>query len=274
MAPATGRGRDRIDGADGRWLITGTGRGMGAELARLVEDQVGADVIGVDRADPPPDRPRRRVHADLATIDGARSVVDLIADERPSVLVNCAATDQSRPVAATDDHLVDELVQVGLRTPYVLMREMARQATDPDRPVWVVNVVSPYRLVGVRTHSLYCATKAALSRAGESLAVESRGTGLRVVSVVPGAFNSGFRPVEEHDAWLVRTYRNRGARTPAAVARELLRRLGRPTWRRHRTIRLGWDGVAFEAVTRVLAGDLFLDGLDRLIGQRAPTGEG
>ena len=272
-------GKARIDDRSGRWLITGTSRGLGACLAALVEDQLGAEVLGVDRSPDPPARPARHLAADLATDDGVHRTVEAIQEFRPTVLINCAATNQSRFVADTSDEMLDEIVRVGFTTPFVLMREMGRLSRSSSEPRWVVNIASPYRLIGIRTHSLYCATKAALSRVGEALGVEAaaEGSGLRVVTVIPGAFNSGFRPVEAHDAWLVRTYRNRGARTPDQVAAELLRRLCGPAQRPHRTIRLGWDGPAFEAITRALASDALTRLVDRLIGQRLPddqTGSG
>jgi NAD(P)-dependent dehydrogenase (short-subunit alcohol dehydrogenase family) len=215
------------------------------------------------------------VTADLATRSGTDRVRQLIREWRPTVLVNNAALLQSRHVTDTPDAMVDDIVAVGLTTPFLLMREMATVHARTGEDTWVVNIVSPYRLIGVRTHSLYCATKAALSRTGESLGVELPPDGsLTVVSVVPGAFNSQLRPVEPHDAWLVRTYRGFQTRTPAAVAVSLMARLRRGTRRPHWTLRLGWDGRAFELVTRIGAGDLSLPLLDALIGQRPPADRG
>ena len=97
---------------------------------------------------------------------------------------------------------------------------------------------------------------------------------LTVVSVVPGAFNSGFRPVEPNDAWLVRWYRGVRDRTAEPVAANLMHRLRQPTRRRHRTIRLSWDGPAFEIITRTFNSDMFLAAVDALIGQRAAEGHG
>lgn len=264
--------RRRIDAPGGRWLVTGAARGLGFELARLAEEELGAEVICVDRTAPARTGHRRHLTVDLATRSGTDQVRQLIRVWRPTVLVNNAALLQSRHVTETPDAMVDDLVAVGLTTPFLLMREMATVHARTDEDTWVVNVVSPYRLIGVRTHSLYCATKAALSRTGESLGVELPSTGsLTVVSVVPGAFNSQLRPVEPHDAWLVRTYRGFHTRTPATVAVSLMNRLRRGTRRKHWTLRLGWDGRAFEVVTRIGAGDLSLPVLDALIGQRTPA---
>jgi NAD(P)-dependent dehydrogenase (short-subunit alcohol dehydrogenase family) len=266
--------RRRLDDRGGRWLITGTGRGLGRELARLAEDELGAEVIGIDRSEPA-EAGARHLRADLSTRSGMEQALELIRDWKPTVLVNNAATNQSRRVADTPEPMIDEIITVGFTTPFMLMREMARVHHGTDQDTWVINVVSPYRQIGVRTHSLYCATKAALSRVGESLGVELETAGsLTVVSVVPGAFNSGFRPVEPHDAWLVRTYRGLRSRSAAPVAAQLVARLRRGTRRRHWTIRLGWDGRAFELITRFGAGDLLLASIDSLIGQRAAPARG
>lgn len=267
--------RRRIEGRGGRWLITGTGRGLGRELARLAEDELGAEVIGIDRSEPAGVRSAGHLRADLSTRSGMEQALELIRDWKPTVLVNNAATNQSRRVADTPEPLVDEIITVGFTTPFMLMREMARVHRGTDQDTWVINIVSPYRQIGVRTHSLYCATKAALSRAGEALGVEPETAGsLTVVSVVPGAFASGFRPVEPHDAWLVRTYRGLRSRSAAPVATQLVARLRRGTRRRHWTIRLGWDGRAFEVITRLGTGDLLLAAIDALIGQRPGPADG
>jgi short-subunit dehydrogenase len=238
----------------------------------LAEERFGAEVIGVDRSPRDKVAGRRHVQADLSTQEGMQQVAELIRTWRPTVLVNNASTNQSRLVADTPPVMADEIITVGFTTPFMLMREMARVHADTGGDTWVVNIVSPYRLIGVRTHSLYCATKSALSRAGESLGVElAPGSSLAVVSVVPGAFNSGFRPLEPNDAWLVRAYRTWRRRTPAQVAADLVRRLERGTRRRHRTIRVGWDGWVFEVIARIGGSDVFLAALDLLIGQRGAS---
>jgi len=120
----------------------------------------------------------------------------------------------------------------------------------------------------VRKQSLYCVTKAALSRAGEAMAMEvDRSRGLTVIDVVPGVFNTGIRPVSDLDTWVVKTYR-RIARNPDGVARELLARLDRGTYRRHRTVRLGWDGPALELAARLLPNDVWVPLVNRISGQR------
>lgn len=247
-------------------MITGSSSGLGAALWPRVEHRFAATVLGVDRraqADDPD-----RLCADLATADGLERAVDAVERWGPTVLVNAAGIVQSEDLTSSPPALIDEILSVNLRAPLELMRAMSRRAR-PDDPVWVVNIVSPYRLVGIRDQSLYCATKAALSRAGEALAVERNGE-VRVVSVAPGAFNSGIRPVQPDDAWLVRTYRNHLARTPAAVADDLVRKLAEGSRRPHRTIRLGWDGWLFEQLASTLMSDAFVSTLDRLIGRRTP----
>jgi NAD(P)-dependent dehydrogenase (short-subunit alcohol dehydrogenase family) len=262
--------RRMIDHPGGRWMITGTSRGLGAALATRAHAELGAEVLGVDRS-PAAVSGCRHVVADLATEAGRNRAVELIEEWRPTVLVNNAGTNQSRRVADTPPSMIEEIVEVGFTTPFHLMGAMARVHQDSDRDAWIINIVSPYRLLGIRTHSLYCATKAALSRAGEALAVEEGlGGALTTVSVVPGVFESGFRPLEPHDAWLVRAHRTLRRRTADDVASDLLRRLRRGTHRPHWTVRLGWDGLAFEVIARTMTNDATLVAIDALIGQRQP----
>ena len=147
-------------------MITGTSRGLGAELARLAHDRFGAAVLGIDRSEPSHVGMYEHVRADLATAEGRERAVVALHEWKPTVLVNCAMTNQSKRVVDTSPALTDEIIGVGFTTPFTLMREMALSRSQSDDDAWVINIVSPYRLVGVRTHSLYCAVKAALSRAG------------------------------------------------------------------------------------------------------------
>ncbi|HYF44964.1 MAG TPA: SDR family NAD(P)-dependent oxidoreductase [Acidimicrobiales bacterium] len=188
------------------------------------------------------------------------------------MLVNNAAVVQSAPLADTSSAQIEAIFRVDFHTPVELMNEMARLSRGRGEDSWVINVVSPYRLIGVRKQSLYCAAKDALSRAGEATAVEADPEQrLTVVSVSPGVFKTAMRPPEANDAWLVHTFKTKIHRQPEAFARELVGRLQRGTIRPHWTMRMGWDGPGFEAVVRLFQSDWFLVALDRLIGQRKPA---
>ncbi len=98
-APVTDTEPARYDAADRHWLVTGAAGFIGAHLCRSLLER-GASVVGLDNFDPyyDPDYKRQRVAAvaptvpvhdlDLADHD---AVVDLIAAERPGVVVNLAA---------------------------------------------------------------------------------------------------------------------------------------------------------------------------------------
>lgn len=260
----------------GRWLITGASGGLGGALARRVEQRPGSEVLRLDRS---PDADAGvavggHVQADLTTDEGLDRARAAIRDWDPTVLVSCAAVAHSAPLLETTPEHFDAIMAVDFRAPVELMAEMARRCQDDGRPRFVVNIVSPFRLVGVRKQALYCVTKAALARAGEALSMEiDRSLGFTVVDVVPGVFNTGIRPVSELDTFVVKAYR-RIARDPDGVARELLFRLDRGTHRRHRTIRLGWDGPVLELGARLLPDDVWVPLVNRISGQRiAEDGE-
>ncbi len=97
--PVTAAEPARYDVADRRWLVTGAAGFIGAHLCRVLIER-GASVVGVDDFDPyyDPAYKRERLAAVAPTVpmheldlSDHDAVVDLVAAERPGVVVHLAA---------------------------------------------------------------------------------------------------------------------------------------------------------------------------------------
>jgi pteridine reductase len=165
-------------------LVTGAGVRVGAAIARHLAAH-GYAVAAHYRAH----RPRgfaAALRADLAAPDGpdALALAFRARFDRLDLLVNSAAGFDERPLEATGAAAWDAQLDLNARAPLLLTRALLpllRRARG-----CVVNVVDVGGgLVPWRGFAAYCASKAALARATECLALELA-PAVRVNGVAPG----------------------------------------------------------------------------------------
>jgi len=181
MSPAASRpaGRSRKVA-----LVTGAGVRLGAAIARDLARR-GWDVVAHFHSH----RPRGfadAIQADLSTPDGPDALARAFERLRPrlDLLVNSAAGYEARPLGATDAAAYDAQSDLNARAPLLLTRALAKRLARSGGSV--VNVADiGGGLVAWRGYAAYCASKAALARITECLALELAPR-VRVNAVAPG----------------------------------------------------------------------------------------
>ncbi|WP_245429046.1 SDR family NAD(P)-dependent oxidoreductase, partial [Rhodoplanes elegans] len=118
-----------------------------------------------------------------------------IAEEFGSVdvLVNSAGRSTSIPtrdLAALTDDIFDEITRVNLRGPFAVIRTLQPLMQASPGAV-IVNIGSVAALTGVGSNLAYCAAKAGVHALTVALA-KILGPAIRVVTVSPGAVDTGF----------------------------------------------------------------------------------
>jgi pteridine reductase len=165
-------------------LVTGAGVRVGAAIARTLRASGYAVVCHYHRH-----RPRgagQVIAADLSTPGGPAALARAFrsAHRRLDLLVNGAAIFDERPLAATDAAAWDALLDLNARAPLLLTRALAPLLRRSRGSV--VNVADVGGgLVAWRGFAAYCASKAALVRLTECLALELAPR-VRVNAVAPG----------------------------------------------------------------------------------------
>ncbi len=178
-------------------LVTGASRGIGAAVARALDD-AGArvalvardaralgEVAGALLHDPVV------VAADLGAPDGpakvARDVLGAVG--AVDVLVNNAAAAARLPITETGPAVVDELLAVNVRAPLLLTAALVPGMVARGGGC-IVNVSSVSGLVGTPNRAAYAASKGALDAATRALAMELGPSGIRVNAVAPGVVDT------------------------------------------------------------------------------------
>jgi len=172
-------------------VVTGAAGGIGKSISKQLIAH-GATVQGLDR-----DTERLQQAAlefdvgsfvphtvDLADRDAVDRILGDVLESlgrRCDILVNNAGVSRLRPLAETDDVLLDWLFAVNFIAAFRITRALLPALRASGRGA-VVNIASELALVGHPDYSAYCATKGAVLAWSRALAPE----GIRVNAVCPG----------------------------------------------------------------------------------------
>ncbi|MCA8253884.1 SDR family oxidoreductase [Burkholderia sp. AU31624] len=176
-------------------LVTGSSRGIGAEIARrLARDGFSVVVNYAGGAGPAQDVVDAIVadggHAIAvqANVADPAAVVALFDAAKQAfggldVVVNSAGVMKLATIADCDDALFDETITINVKGTFNVCREAARRVRDGGR---IINLSTS--VIGMRmpTYGVYVASKAAVESLTQVLAQEMRGRGISVNAVAPG----------------------------------------------------------------------------------------
>lgn len=174
-------------------IISGAGSGIGLAAAKQLYDN-GMCIVGVGR-DPEKlslleqtlDDSERvmTISADIAAQDAPSRIVDAALSRfgRIDFLVNNAGIGGPKPLHETDDETLDRFLNIMLRAPFRLTREVIPHLQPGSA---IINVTSTFAVVGGRRGGAYSAAKGGLTALTLHIACEYGAQGIRANCVAPG----------------------------------------------------------------------------------------
>jgi NAD(P)-dependent dehydrogenase (short-subunit alcohol dehydrogenase family) len=178
-------------------IVTGAARGVGRgivlRLAKEGAKVVAADLASCDEtvAEVRQAVPGCDVSAQSVNVVDSASVDALVSSTihkhgRLDLIVNNAAVVQTMMLTAdTPDSEFDRIYNVNFRGVFNGSRAAARVMRDQKRGC-IINIGSWYAKQGFANFAVYCATKAAVMRMTEAIALEMAPFGVRANTVCPG----------------------------------------------------------------------------------------
>jgi L-xylulose reductase len=176
-----------IDFSGKRALVTGAGKGIGRETARLLSE-LGATVVALSRTAEDLESLTdeigcETVQCDLADVTATRRAAETIGDI--DLLVNNAGMVVLDPFLDATVEDFDKIMAVNARAILVISQVISRRMIDRNVSGVVVNLSSVASKFGIPDHTGYCASKGAVDQLTRVMARELGPHGIRVNAINP-----------------------------------------------------------------------------------------
>jgi NAD(P)-dependent dehydrogenase (short-subunit alcohol dehydrogenase family) len=183
-------------------LVTGASSGLGHRFAKVLASRGAKVALAARRVDRLEalareirDEGGEAVAVEMDATDADQMVSAVATAEAElglvTILVNNAGIPDAQRAHKMEIGLIDRVLDINVRAPFVLSCEVARRLIAADKPGRIVNIASSaaYAYNGTGA-ALYSVSKAAVVRITETLAVEWSRYKINVNAIAPGAFES------------------------------------------------------------------------------------
>jgi len=205
-------------------VVTGASQGIGLAIAESL-GRAGADIIGVSYDMPQGESAVRTavesvgrkfvpIQADFSVREEVTELAENLAGRGVDILINNGGTIRRAPAAEHTDEDFDYVVDVNLRSTFILSREVGRSMTTRGRGR-IVNTASLLSFQGGVNVPGYTSSKSAIAGLTKALANEWAPLGVNVNAVAPG---------------YVVTANTYDLRQDAARSQEILKRIPAGRW--------------------------------------------
>ncbi|XP_077979413.1 L-xylulose reductase-like [Glandiceps talaboti] len=176
----------RFDGK--RALVTGAGKGIGREVAKLLV-KCGAETYALSRTQSDLDSLKQEVPqmhiaaVDLSDWDETKTVVESIGPI--DLLVNNAGTNITQPFLEVTKEAFETIININLRSYIQVAQIIARTMVAKGTGGAIVNISTQASIIGFHNHLSYGASKAGVDSITKTMALELGPHKIRVNAVNP-----------------------------------------------------------------------------------------
>jgi L-xylulose reductase len=170
-----------------RILVTGAGKGIGREIARMLH-RFNAQVVALSRTASDLESLQKEINCEVIVTELGDPEADRRAAEQAGdidFLVNNAAVALLEPFLQITVEAWDKTLAVNLRAIMIISQVIARRMIERGVAGAIVNVSSMASYQAPNDHAAYCASKAGLDQLTAVMAVELGKHQIRVNSVNP-----------------------------------------------------------------------------------------
>lgn len=168
-------------------MVTGAGKGIGRETARLLASQ-GASIVALSRTQDDLDSLRDEIGGTMIVVDLADAEATRAAAKQglpTDLLVNCAGINVLQSFVDVTVEAFDLVHAVNTRAAMIVAQEYARARIAAGGGGAIVNVSSISSSIGFDEHAAYCASKGAMDAMSRVMANELGRHGIRVNCINP-----------------------------------------------------------------------------------------
>ena len=168
-------------------LITGGGRGIGREIAVLL-DSLGAKVVVIDRIEEDMKALKQEIECETIRAELTDPVAAQKAAERAlpiDFLINCAGVVILEPFLDTTIENFNETLNVNVRAMMIVSQIVARNMIERKSGGAIVNISSVANMVAFEDHTTYCISKAGVDQLTRCMALELGPHKIRTNAIAP-----------------------------------------------------------------------------------------
>jgi len=126
---------------------------------------------------------------DITDLDFPDNFFNYLVKSNADVFINNAGVYCNGPVENIPDELIEKIIDVNL-TRQILMLKRAYKFFKKKSNGLIININSLSGIYPSKNETIYSATKFALKGFSKSLQIEAIGTGVEIIDVYPGAFQT------------------------------------------------------------------------------------
>ena len=183
-------------------LVTGASAGLGVRFSKVLASQGAKLALAARRLDrlealaqEIKDAGGEAIAIQMDATDADQMIAAVAKAEAElgtvTILVNNAGIPDAKRAHKMDIELIDRVLDINVRAPFILSCEVARRLMAANKPGRIVNIasVAAFNYSGEGA-ALYSVSKSAVVRITETLAVEWARNNINVNAIAPGAFKS------------------------------------------------------------------------------------